>query len=292
MWPLQVLAQHQEQSGTAEVIDKLARTPLSQIVILVVICTVLRVGLAPYLFKVPPKHKVTGPYKAARFANEFLDAIIYAGIFVFMVIRPFGVQAFRIPSASMQNTLLINDFIVANKMIYRYSEPKYGDIIVFRPPVYACNPDQLDSDGEPKVDFIKRCIGVPGDLVEIRNGQLYRNGKAVQEKYLAEPFYIDFKLVKYHDQEGKLQYWPVTIEGNGFVNRNATGPFHLDENDPRAKELMALPAEPIPPGYFLPMGDNRNYSSDGRFWGLVDRKDLVGRSEAIWLPLKRMSRTR
>lgn len=82
-----------------------------------VACTVIRVALAPYLAKVP-RHLRSGAYSAARFSNEFLDAVIYAGVFVFLVIRPFCVQAFRIPSESMVDTLLINDFIVANKAIY------------------------------------------------------------------------------------------------------------------------------------------------------------------------------
>src|SRR5262249_3941137 len=106
-----------------------------------------------------------------------LDAIIYAGVFVFMLIRPFLLQAFLIPSGSMIPTLLENDFIVANKTIYRYSDPQRGDIVVFRPPAFAALPDQLDSNHEPKVDFIKRCTGIPGDLIEIHDGNLYRDGK-------------------------------------------------------------------------------------------------------------------
>lgn len=292
MFPFHFLAQHESTSSTAEFIDKLARTPLSQIVILVTVCTFLRIAIAPYLLKIPPKHKISGTYKGTRFANEFLDAVIYAGVFVFLIIRPFGVQAFRIPSASMLETLQLNDFIVANKLIYRYSEPSAGEIVVFRPPVYACEPSQIDTDGQPKVDFIKRCVGVPGDKVEIRGGQLYRNDKAVDEPYQKEPSQVDFKLVKYQDVNGKPEYWPVTISANGVnVMMNGTRERYLAKDREFEDMLRSLPAAPIPKGYLLCFGDNRNNSSDGRMWGLVKREDLIGRSEAIWFPLSRLRRT-
>lgn len=293
MFPFNLLAQQESTSSTAELIDKLARTPLSQIVILVTVCTVLRLAVAPYLLKVPPKHKMTGTYKGMRFANEFLDAVIYAGVFVFLIIRPFGVQAFRIPSASMLETLQLNDFIVANKLVYRYSEPAPGEIVVFRPPAYACHPDQLDTDGQPKVDFIKRCIGVPGNVIEIRGGQLYRDGKPVEETYQREASSVDFKLVKYHDAQGKEEYWPVTLSSAGVNSpQNGTIDRYVPTSKAVEEELRNRPPAPVPQGYLLCFGDNRNNSSDGRMWGLVKREDLIGRSEAIWFPLSRLRRTR
>jgi signal peptidase I len=175
MWPL--LAQ-QETGGFQQTIDSLARTPLSQIVIFVVICSVVRAAAYSYLKNTLP-HKRHGVYKLVKFVNEAMDAVIYAGVFVFMLIRPFAVQAFLIPSGSMLQTLYLNDFIVANKAIYRYSEPKVGDIVVFKPPVWALNKGQGD------VDFIKRCQGVPGDVVEIKGNRLWRNGQSVDEPYLS-----------------------------------------------------------------------------------------------------------
>lgn len=290
MLPITVFAQQQRPEGFAEWIDKIARTPLSQIILLVVVCTVLRVVIAPKMLDIPPKHRVPGSYKTLRFFNEFLDAIIYAGVFVFLVIRPFGVQAFRIPTESMVSTLLVNDFIVANKLIYRISDPKPGDIVVFRPPAYACNPDQLGADGQPNVDFIKRCVGVEGDIVEIRNGKLWRNGKEVDEPYRKQPSTLDFKLVKYHDAQGREEYWPITYDSGG-INVHAIKRYSIT-SAAMEQELRDLPPAPIPKGYFLPFGDNSPNSSDGRMWGLVKREDLIGRSEAIWLPLKRMGRTR
>lgn len=169
----------QQSGGFQQTVDKLARTPLSQIVIFVAVCSLVRIALYKYLKTTLPHHR-HGVFTIAKFINEAMDAVVYAGVFVFMLIRPFAVQAFLIPSGSMEQTLWVNDFIVANKAIYRYSEPKVGDIIVFKPPARALNKDQGEED------FIKRCQGTPGDIVEVRQGKLFRNGKAVTEPYLSD----------------------------------------------------------------------------------------------------------
>lgn len=282
----------------------------------------LRLLVHPYLVRTEP-HKRTAVFTIARFFNEALDAIIYAAVVVFLVIRPFGIQAFRIPSESMLDTLLVNDFIVANKAVYRYSHPKAGDIVVFRPPIRACKPDQIDVDGQPKVDFIKRCIGVPGDLIEIRAGTLYRNGAPASEPYRRGSNDYDFKLVRY---EGSYSAWrgkviPVLLgftgepnfQVNGISKEYAVGvgiepraelaaepyvtawktPVELSDDERRLiGELAAAPAARVPAGHYLMLGDNRGGSFDGRGWGLVPRGDLIGRSEVIWLPINRWRSTR
>jgi signal peptidase I len=286
VWP-PLLAQEQTQSASQDFIDHLARTPLSNVIIFVGICTVLRIILAPAIAKIPPFRRGTG-YTALRIMNEAIDAIVYAGVFVFLIIRPFCVQAFKIPSGSMLDTLQINDYIVANKAIYRYTDPKDGDIVVFRPPVIACQPDQLDADHQVDVDFIKRCIGVPGDIIEIRSGTLYRNGKAVQEPYIREKPNEDFKLVLYNGQ-----YWPLSMSGDK-VNDNpqlTAVPFQVVNDYPKMQQLLALKPAPIPKGFYLFMGDNRNNSFDGRAWGLEPRDDIIGRSEFIWMPISRWRST-
>lgn len=284
----------------ADTIDRLARTPISQIVLFAVVATLLRVGLHLYTRGVP-QHLRSGGFAVAKFFNEALDAIIYALIFVFLVIRPFGVQAFRIPSGSMLETLQINDFIVANKAVYRYSDPKAGDIVVFKPPMRALRDPHVEQD------FIKRCVGVPGDIIEVRDDVLYRNGKPVNEPHVAfleevgatgyrvlRPDEralrqrIDYKLVEY---QGK--YWPLSIAGD-FVNAGIgiQLPDEYRVDDPQLmRTLRELPAAKIPKGYYMFMGDNRYGSFDGRFWGLVPRADIIGRSEVIWLPLNRWRRT-
>lgn len=282
MWP--ILAQEQTASG---LIDTLARTPLSIVIEFVGVCTVLRLILYPLLGRVPV-HRRDAFYKIGAFVNEALDAIVYAGVFVFLLIRPFGIQAFQIPSGSMKDTLQENDFIVANKAIFRYSDPKDNDIVVFRPPKIAVKPTDIDQDGEVKVDYIKRCVGVPGDLVEIKNGTLYRNGVAQPEPFTREKSRVDFKLVLY-----KGEYWPLAIEGDS-VNANETPPpFRVSSQDYQLMNtLRELPAAKIPSKHYLMMGDNRNESYDGRFWGLIPRDAVIGRSEFIWFPISRWRITR
>lgn len=303
------LAQAQPQ-GLPEIIDNLARTPLSQVVLFVSILTVARILIAPTLAKTPP-HLRTGGYRGLRLTNELLDAIVYAGVFVFLIIRPFGVQAFRIPSGSMWPTLYVNDFVVANKAIYRYSDPKVGDVVVFRPPMTAITEPatQLDADGQIKVDFIKRCIGAPGDVVELRDNVLYRNGKLAADptKHFSDhpmdgasfkevpPESVpkaSFKLVEYKGQVIPLNYTPDEANAafQGVDNAYQVSPkFVVPFEDQR--KLINAPAAKIPDGYYLMMGDNRDNSFDGRGWGLVPRESIIGRSEFIWLPLTRLGRT-
>jgi len=283
------------------VVDWLARTPLSQVLAVAAVCTALRMVLVPYL-KNTAVHQRFTPYKVAGFFNEFLDAVIYAGIFVFLVIRPFVVQAFMIPSGSMVPTLMVGDFVVANKAVYRYSNPQEGDIVVFRPPVRAATPDQLDSNGDVKVDFIKRCIGVPGDVIEIKDDVLYRNGVKTREPYVhymeavpgtnmtkfsdltslemeARPAH-NFKLIDFRGRVMPLVYTGDLANADGMPIANE---YKLD-NPEDMKEAIATPACPVPADYYLMMGDNRDNSYDSRGWGLVPRDNIIGRSEAIWLP--------
>lgn len=344
MWP--ILAQGAgEPGGLQQTIDRLARTPLSEIVVFVAICSLIRIAIYSYLKKTPA-HKRLGLYSAARFLNEGLDAIVYAGVFVFMIIRPFVVQAFLIPSGSMEQTLYVNDFIVANKAIYRYSEPQLGDIIVFKPPQRALNADQHD------MDFIKRLIGRPGDVVEIRNGKLWRNGVAIDEPYLSSSpgegaqanghptetglevrIATDWKLVHYLgkarpdlydryipvqigrpnpnfpvDPQIRYNYGPGIAIANEFAMGSDAGPHpmfsyvQMGDWKPISNltpkelqyeaELRESPPAAIPKGFYLMMGDNRNFSYDSRGWGLVAREDIIGRSEFIWFPINRWRITR
>lgn len=302
MFTSTLLAQTAEPQGFLGWVDKLARTPLSQVVIFVAICTVIRFALWPYLARTAP-HQRFGGYTAAKLFNEFLDAVIYAGVFVFLIIRPFLVQTFYIPSGSMIQTLQIKDYIIANKLVYRYSDPQNGDIVVFKPPKRALFAHQGETD------FIKRLQGKPGDVVEWTNNVLYRNGKAVDEPYMcftvndppgstrfrnltpeeieAQVPRADFRLVTY---KGKLI--PINIV-DGIVNPGP--PYNAAEFTipPEDQEMVKrLPAEPVPPGHYLFMGDNRNNSFDGRGWGLVTRDAIIGRSECIWLPFSRWRITR
>jgi signal peptidase I len=276
---LGLLAQY-EESGFAGLIETLARTPIDKVVLFAVICTFLRVGIWRGIHALPDhQRKQAGP-KIAAFFQEVCDALIYAGIVVFLLIRPFVIQTFRIPSESMVPTLLVGDLLIVNKAVYRYSEPQAGDIVVFKPPQIAKEPGQGD------IDFVKRLVGTPGQVIEIKSRQLYRDGVPVNEPYLNRELpvqfqAVDFKLVKYNgevipivrDSEGRTL--------NGSINDRAVA-------QPDRQLVWDLPAEKIPPNKFLMVGDNRDGSFDGRFWGLIDRKDIVGKAWVRFWPLTRL----
>jgi signal peptidase I len=306
-----------EPSKFQQLFDQLARTPLSKVLAFVAVCSILRLAMHPVLIRTAA-HRRTGFYSIAKTFNEIFDAVVYAGVVVFMLIRPFAVQTFLIPSGSMLDTLQINDFIIANKAIYRYSEPQRGDIIVFKPPVEAVDSDQRE------IDFIKRLMGAPGDIVIVKDGVVFRNGVKLVEPYLNdENHYIrsDWKLVHY---EGSYKPWigkyiPVFLydERLGNYNTNTARAYAVgaDLRDPNAvnraqvtngfkpqdmltpeevklaRELAEAPPAKIPAGFYLMMGDNRNGSFDGRAWGLVPRENIVGRSEVIWWPMGRWQKT-
>ena len=198
---------------------------------------------------------------------------------------------------------MINDMIVANKAIYRYTEPKRGDVVVFKPPIEALSPGHEDDA------FIKRLIGVPGDVIEIRNHNLYLNGTIQVEPYkhyskileptgkLMEEIKLEeiggnqpepnFKLVQKKDQ-----YIPVVYGGPFQANmtRGLTADAYIAATPADSDALRDSPPAKIPEGYFLMMGDNRNGSFDSRGWGLVPRKNVIGRAEFIWLPFPRIGR--
>ena len=113
---------------------------------------------------------------------EVLDSLLIAVLLVFCILRPFVVQAFYIPSGSMEPGLQQGDRLLVNKFVYFFREPKVGDIVVFDAPPNALYQDST----KQKKDFIKRVVGVPGDHIAVRENRLYRNGVPVVEPYIKE----------------------------------------------------------------------------------------------------------
>ncbi len=180
--------------------------------------------------------------------REYAESIVVA-ILIALFIRAFVVQAFKIPSGSMEPTLLIGDHLLVNKFIYGikipfvdrkflvYKEPKRGDIVVFIFPK------------DKKKDFIKRVVGGPGDTVEVRQKKIYINGK-----YWDDPYGV------YRDAE-------VT----GMVPRDNFGPVV------------------VPPDNVLVMGDNRDRSYDSRFWGFVPFDQIKGKALILYWSWDKLS---
>ena len=294
---------------TQELVDHLARTPLSKILIFAVVLTVFRLASAQFIQNAPA-HRRVGLWKLVKGAGELFDALVYAAIFIFMVIRPYFFQTFQIPTGSLVPTCMVGDFIGLNKSIYRYTDPKRGDIVVFRPPVEACMPKQIDPDGTVNTDFVKRLIGLPGDLVEIRQGHVFVNDKPLWEPYrqytrsLNPPVDSLFEILSGTNREvvpkpdWKLIQYKGELVPLNFTDKDAntsTGPYNVATkyliDDPVAQaNARTMPPERLPAGCYLFMGDNRNGSFDGRGWGLIQREAIIGRAEFIWLPVPRLGK--
>ncbi|MCD4689340.1 MAG: signal peptidase I [Desulfuromonadaceae bacterium] len=175
--------------------------------------------------------------------REYGEALLFALILA-LLIRTFLFQAFKIPSGSMEDTLLVGDHLLVNKFIYgtqlpfmdgrflTLRDPHRGDIIVFEFP--------LDGDKSyfQRRDFIKRVVGMPGDKIEVRNKQVLVNG---------EPY----KLLQERHKE--LDIIPGNLQPRDFM-----GPIE------------------VPAGHFFVMGDNRDRSFDSRFWGFVPEQKIKG----------------
>jgi signal peptidase I len=171
------------------------------------------------------------------------------------------VQAFVIPTGSMEDTLLVGDHLLVDKLAFApagpvsstllpYREVKRGDIIVFRYPV------------DIRQTFVKRAIGVPGDHIRLEQKSLVLNGKLVQEPYVYHKTeYID----SYRDN--------FPTEPNSHV---APAAMDMLLNHVTNGEVV------VPPGYFFAMGDNRDSSLDSRYWGFVPRENIIGKPLIVY----------
>lgn len=115
--------------------------------------------------------------------------MIWAGVVALLLIH-FVVRSFYIPSESMLPTLRVNDFILVNELIYDFADPNRGDIVVFHPPVE--NDPDPGAQQKPPIDLIKRVVGLPHDVLEIKDGVLFLNGAAQQEPFLKEPIFGNY----------------------------------------------------------------------------------------------------
>jgi len=195
-------------------------------------------------------------------------SVLVVGLFILT----FLAQNYVIPSGSMENTLLVGDHLLVDRItlmppaswmpLIRYREPRRGDILVFRKPVNQPGIDATDADGTPQyTPLVKRLIGVPGDHIHLRNGIVIVNGVA-QPVGFARPtttgnfneFLDDFPAIPPSEAIGSTESWAVN-----FSN-------YVHDGD-----LV------VPPGMYFMMGDNRHNSLDSRFWGFVPRANIIGR---------------
>ncbi len=209
--------------------------------------------------------------KAAVEETPFDTIAGYCSMFVVLLfIFTFISQNFLIPSGSMENTLLIGDHLLVDRItlapsahwmpLVHYREPQRGDVVVFIKPV----PDPDPVTGAPTYPIlVKRLIGVPGDRIRLRNGVVILNGVAQTEPY-AQPTTPDNHM-EFDDEFPSMS--PVSEPGNMIPETWAVDfPNHIESGD------LVVPA-----GHFFMMGDNRHNSADSRYWGFVPREDILGR---------------
>ena len=186
--------------------------------------------------------------KIKAVAREWIESILIAFVLA-MFIRTFFFQAFKIPSGSMRPTLIEGDRLLVNKLRYGaklpfinkrlpgFTKPKRGDVVVFAYPE------------DRKRDFIKRLIAAGGETVEIKSGDIYINGRLVEDPLLKKVYYYNREDSKY-----------------GKINQKVS----------------------VPKGFYFVLGDNSGSSHDSRYWGFVPESDLIGRAELLYWPPNRI----
>ena len=221
---------------------------------------------------------------AQKKSGGFLEVVrtVVVAVAIAIGIRTFAYEPFNIPSGSMKPTLLIGDYLFVSKWSYGYSRyslpfwappvngrlfgssPQRGDVAVFKLPT------------DPKIDYIKRIIGLPGDQIQVKEGILYINGQAVQRQ----------KIDDYVDDSGERLTQYIETLPNGvqhrILERSDDGP--LDNTDVYV----------VPPDHYFAMGDNRDNSQDSRVLGsngepppvgYVPAENLIGRAEFIFFSM-------
>jgi signal peptidase I len=239
--------------------------------------------------------------------QDWTEAILFAFV-VAMIIRNFTFENFLIPSSSMEKTLLVGDYLVANKLKYYFTDPKQGDIVTFRfPKIEEGTPEHESSKNNfikvfhpiyinkkqsfakfPMTAFhityyarknvVKRVIGMPGDIVEVRDKIVYVNGEEYTKGFecygLAEPspplsprIIHDHRMPETMIDQISMNQWyePYRVSNPAdstavrkYFNRDWFGPIK------------------VPEGQYFVMGDNRDVSDDSRYWGFLDRRYITG----------------
>jgi signal peptidase I len=214
---------------------------------------------------------------------------LFPVILAVFLLRSFLFEPFKIPSGSMVPTLLVGDLILVNKFHYGVRLPvinkkiidnhpvQRGDVMVFRYPV------------DPRLDYIKRVVGLPGDEISYLNQKLSINGQPVPEVAQGE-----------HYDDDSMSYSPLFLEKLGSVEHSIRvdprraayyGPdpkqFPMAENCRYSPEGVVCK---VPPGHYFMMGDNRDNSQDSRYWGFVPDENIVGRAFFVWMNFGNLGR--
>ena len=227
---------------------------------------------APNQAAAPPEAPSAAPNRhlVSTFGADLIGSVqsLMGTIVIAVFVITFIVQAFQIPSQSMENTLLVGDYLLVNKLCYGggrgpgdhlmpYQKIARGDIIVFHYPV------------DPTQHFVKRVIGVPGDHLRLINKKVWINGKPIEEPYVRflEPPNSRDPSSMFRDNFPRVDIPALGLEGKWWLEM---------------RKLVEDGQLIVPDGHYFVMGDNRDDSQDSRYWGFVPRENIIGRPLLIY----------
>jgi len=228
------------------------------------------IWLAYRLVKGKQEKDVVLPYYV-EYARSFFPIFL-----IVLLLRAFLAEPFRIPSGSMMPSLLVGDFILVNKFTYGIrmpvtktklidvNEPERGDVVVFRWPV------------NPRLDYIKRLVALPGDKVRYQNKTLFINGQPMKIEPVGQYTPVGSGMRALGSFEGREDL--LGVEHSILVN-----PLAPDFSP--SCTFMGYQEVEVPEGHYLMVGDNRDDSNDGRCWGFVPEENLVGKAFFVWFSL-------
>lgn len=216
-----------------------------------------------------PKRKTVQPDVSKQKLPVIIDwsRSFFPVLLIVFLLRSFLFEPFRIPSGSLEPSLLVGDFILVNKFdygtrlpvvhtkLFGSGTPQRGDIIVFRWPP------------NPSVDFIKRVIGVPGDHISYINKELYVNGQKIPQEFVLKTHYKEPNEEEFEAVENQEDL--LGVKHKIYLNpARTTRDYH---------DIV------VPAGMYFAMGDNRDASADSRYWGFVPDKNIVGKAVLVWM---------
>jgi signal peptidase I len=235
-----------------------------------------------------PPAKPKGPPKSVW--REYFESAVVTVIMALFGMT-FIVQAVKVPTGSMQNTIMIGDHLLVNKFIFAPGESlqflpqreiRHGDIIVFKYPGNPYKPERDDrADNRPIfTNYVKRVIGIPGDRIRIGTDHIYVNDQEVPEHRIAASEVSQFAPLK-----TVIDPPPPREPGDLYDVYYKPGPPDDEDAEYRHREYTAFKGKDelvVPPDSYFVMGDNRNNSEDSRFWGFVPREMVIGRAMFVY----------